>query len=127
MTHDTFPVDQERTSQRNMIWMAYPIRIHHFPTQIRYQGDIDRADTALGYRCITPGIMREMRVHRHADDFDVTALKIFRPVRVGNDFRRANESKIQWIKKQYCIFVANMRMKIKIFVETAIRDRKSVV
>jgi len=105
-----------------MIRMTYSISIHHLTTQIRYQRDIDRTNTALGYRCITPGIMREMRIYRYSDYFYVTLLKIFCPVRMRNNFRWTDKGKIQGIEKQYCIFVTNMRMKIEILIEITTRQ-----
>src|SRR5690606_17469821 len=62
MTNDPLPIDQERTTQRNMVGMANAISIHHFATQIGNQCDIDRPNPTFRYRRITPSIMREMRI-----------------------------------------------------------------
>ncbi|MBV6506850.1 MAG: hypothetical protein ILNGONEN_02434 [Syntrophorhabdaceae bacterium] len=105
-----------------MIRMTDSVSIHHLPTQIRYQRNINRTDAALGYRCVAPGIMREMGIHRDTDHFHITPLKIFRPMRMCNDFRWADEGEIKGVEKQYCIFIANMGMKIEIFIKTAIRQ-----
>ena len=66
--------------------------------------------------------MSELGIHGHAYYFHIAFAELFYPMRVGDNFRGADEGEIQRIEKQYSIFARNFGMKIESIIETAIRQ-----
>jgi len=77
--------------------------------QVGDQGKADFAEPSRLGRGALPGQVSVNRIHRNTNHFAIALLEFVKFAVEGDDFRRANEGKIQWVKKQQHVFAAQRR------------------
>src|SRR5690349_21306878 len=97
--------------------MADAISLHHLTTHVRDQSDSHRANPALVYRRVPPGVVGELRIHGNAYDFYIPLAKLFHAVGMRKNFRGAHEGEVQRVKKQHRVFSGDGGAKVKCVVE----------
>ena len=100
-------VDQKRaTSSEATVGVDYIVILRHLLRRIRQQRVLDRTNTTIVDRSITPTSMGLRLIHRYAQDLDATLFKLTDTVVKSDKLRGSNEGKILWIEKQRHIFAS---------------------
>ncbi|MNQ99947.1 hypothetical protein D3C85_1157040 [compost metagenome] len=68
------------------------------------QGVLDRADAALVHRGVTPGVVGEVGVDRHADHFHAASLEFRNAVVQGDQLGRAHEGEVERVEEHQAVF-----------------------
>eukprot|EP00187_Rhodella_violacea_P005311 CAMPEP_0174895384 /NCGR_PEP_ID=MMETSP0167-20121228/9811_1 /TAXON_ID=38298 /ORGANISM="Rhodella maculata, Strain CCMP736" /LENGTH=270 /DNA_ID=CAMNT_0016134701 /DNA_START=78 /DNA_END=887 /DNA_ORIENTATION=+ len=112
--HDALLIDDEEPAQRHAVRAQHPVRLRHLPLQVREQRVVELPKPALVARGLEPREVRELGVHRAAEDLRVDRRELRVPVRERGDLRRAHEGEVQRVEKQHHILpliVAQLRRR----------------
>src|SRR5476649_2649109 len=94
--------------------MFNAIGLHNFMFHVSNQRITNFTDAAFFYRNLTPGVMHEFRIERHADDFHATFFKLFITLVKSNNLGRADKGKVHRPEKNHGGFALDMALKIEI-------------
>ena len=104
--------DQERTTEGNTgSFEFHIIGLADLMLDIGNQRIGDSTNATIINRRITPGDMCKLRIYRATDDLNATVFKLFDSLAEGNQFCRADKSKIKRIKEQDNIFPRVIRKR----------------
>ena len=87
-----------------IIFKVHAIVFRDLMCQIRQNWDVQRSQTALFSRYLSPRQMSEMRIYWNGHNLSVQSSKFFITVIKGQNFGGTHKSKVQRVKEKYQVF-----------------------
>src|SRR5690606_16848071 len=109
VTYNTFFVNQERTTEGYATFRFNIVGTADFVFNVSHQGVFNRTDATIVDRRVTPGVVRELRVDRHTDNFYIALLKLRVAVIKCQQFGRTYKGEVQRVKENYGFFAFDGR------------------
>lgn len=93
--------DEQATEWDTALLLEHSVVTGDLHRLVGQQWDAQLAQTSLLARGVDPGQMCEVAVGRDTDHFAADLLELLNAIGEGNDFRRADEGKVQRVEEQH--------------------------
>ncbi|MNS80608.1 hypothetical protein D3C72_1142970 [compost metagenome] len=119
-TDNTVGVDQEGTTEGHAAFGLDVVGLADFVGHVGSQGVLHLTDAAVVDRGVTPGVVGEVRVDRHADHFHVARLEVRDAVVQGDQLGRADEGEVQRVEEHQAVLALDGRSQVEAVDDLAI-------